>query len=74
MIGLLGATIPLGIIYTLYNYALNYIVERFSILSGFLNFLSVEEIFGVLTPVSLLLGVGIGFFGSFSTVRKHLHV
>ena len=74
MIGLLGATIPLGIIYTLYNYALEYIVQRFSILSNFLNFLPVEEIFGVLTPVSLLLGVGIGFFGSFSTVRKHLHV
>lgn len=74
IIGLLGATIPLGIIYTLYNYALNYIVQRFSILSGFLNFLSVEEIFKVLTPVSLLLGVGIGFFGSISTVRKHLHV
>lgn len=74
MIGLLGATLPLGIIYTLYNYALEYIVQRFSILSGFLNFLPVEEVFGVLTPVSLLLGVGIGFLGSFSTVRKHLHV
>lgn len=74
MIGLLGATIPLGIIYTLYNYALDYIVQRFSVLSGFLNFLSVEDIFKILTPVSLLLGVGIGFFGSISTVRKHLHV
>lgn len=74
IIGLIGAAIPLGIIYTLYNYALNYIVERFAILSGFLNFLTVEEIFGTLTPVSLLVGVGIGFLGSISTVRKHLHV
>jgi cell division transport system permease protein len=74
IIGLIGAVIPLGIIYSLYNYALNYIVERFAILSGFLDFLTVEEIFGTLTPVSLLVGVGIGFFGSISTVRKHLHV
>lgn len=74
IIGVIGAAIPLGIIYTLYNYALNYIVERFAILSGFLNFLTVDEIFNVLTPVSLLVGVGIGFLGSISTVRKHLHV
>lgn len=74
MIGLIGAVIPLWIIYTIYNYALNYIVERFAILSGFLNFLSVEEIFDFLTPVSLVVGVGIGFLGSVSTVRKHLRV
>lgn len=73
-IGLIGAAIPLWIIYAIYNYALNYIVERFAILSGFLEFLSVEAIFDVLTPVSLIVGVGIGFLGSVSTVRKHLHV
>ena len=74
LIGLLGAAIPLGIIYSIYNYALSYVIERFSVLSSFLNFVSVEEIFGFLTPVSLLVGIGIGFFGSYSTVRKHLHV
>lgn len=74
IIGLIGAAIPLWIIRLLYNYALNYITERFAILSGFLNFLSVEEIFSVLTPVSLFVGVGIGFLGSISTVRKHLRV
>lgn len=74
LIGLLGAAIPLGLIHTLYNYALNYIVERFSILSNFLNFLTVEQLFDVLTPVSLIMGMGIGFLGSISTVRKHLHV
>lgn len=74
LIGLFGAALPLGIIYTLYNYALDYVTGRFSILSGFLNFLTVQEVFHVLTPVSLLVGVGIGFFGSVVTVRKHLHV
>lgn len=74
LIGLLGALIPLGIIYSIYNYALTYVMERFSVLSNFLNFLSVEEIFSTLTPVSILVGVGIGFLGSITTVRKHLHV
>lgn len=74
LIGLIGAAVPLGLIYSLYNYALNYIVERFLVLSGFLNFLSVDEVFHFLIPVSLGVGVGIGFMGSISTVRKHLHV
>lgn len=74
LIGALGAVIPLWMIYMLYNYVLGYILDRFSVLAGFLNFLSVDEIFGVLTPVSVALGVGIGFLGSIITVKKHLRV
>lgn len=74
LIGLLGAMIPLWLIYSIYNYALTYIIERFTVLSSFLNFVSVDELFGTLTPVSLLIGIGIGFLGSVSTVRKHLNV
>lgn len=74
IIGLIGALIPLGLIYSVYNYALNYVIGRFAVLSDFLNFLSVREIFTVLVPVSLLVGVGIGFLGSVSTVRKHLKI
>lgn len=74
LIGLIGAALPLGLIYSLYNYTLNYMVNRFMVLSGFLNFLSVDEVFHFLVPVSLGVGVGIGFLGSISTVRKHLHV
>ena len=39
LIGLIGAAVPLGLIYSLYNYALNYVINRFMVLSGFLNFL-----------------------------------
>ncbi|MBQ8117244.1 MAG: permease-like cell division protein FtsX [Lachnospiraceae bacterium] len=74
LIGLIGAVIPLGVIYSLYNYALDYVTGRFTVLSEFLHFLSVQEIFRILVPVSLLVGIGIGFLGSISTVRKHLHV
>ena len=72
IIGLIGALIPLALIYSVYNYVLSYVMERFTMLGGFLNFLSVQEIFHVLVPTSLLVGVGIGFFGSIRTVRKHL--
>ena len=74
LIGLIGAAIPLWLIYSIYNYVLVYIADRFTVLSSFLNFLSVEEIFRVLTPMSLFVGIGIGFLGSISTVRKHLQV
>ena len=43
-------------------------------LTDLLSFLSVDEIFNVLTPVSLGIGIGIGFLGSIVTVRKHLRV
>jgi len=74
IIGLVGAAIPLGIIYFVYNRALNFIKEQFSVLSSLLNFLTIDDIFKTLVPVSLIIGVGIGFFGSFITVRKHLRV
>lgn len=74
LIGAIGAGIPLGVIYLVYNKALDYVTSQFSVLSSLLAFLTVEEIFNVLVPVSLIIGVGIGFFGSFVTVRKHLRV
>lgn len=74
LIGLIGAAIPLGIIYFLYNIVMEYIVERFSALSHLLSFLTVEQIFNVLIPVSIGIGVGIGFFGSITTVRDRKSV
>lgn len=74
IIGAVGAGIPLLIIYTIYNNVLNLLTTKFPALTGLLNFVSVGEVFRFLVPVSLLLGIGIGFFGSFTTVRKHLRV
>ncbi len=74
IIGAVGAAIPLGIIYAIYNAVINFVVERFAMLSSLLNFLSVETIFSTLIPVSFGLGIGIGFLGSFTTVKKHLKV
>ena len=74
LIGLIGAGIPLGVIYGMYNMVMDYVTDRFAMLSTLLSFLTVEEIFSVLTPISLGIGVGIGFLGSVFTVRRHLRV
>ncbi|MCQ2519299.1 MAG: permease-like cell division protein FtsX [Lachnospiraceae bacterium] len=74
LIGFIGAALPLGLIYFLYNKAIEFVTGQFSVLSSLLNFLTIEAIYKTLVPISLIIGVGIGFFGSFSTVRKHLHV
>lgn len=74
LIGAIGAGIPLGIIYLMYNKTVEYISGEFVGLSQILHFLSTDQIFGILIPVSLGLGIGIGFLGSYSAVRKHLRV
>ena len=74
LIGAIGALIPMGIIYSVYNEVIGYIIGKFSNLSKLLAFLPVNEIFAKLLPGSLIMGIGIGFLGSIITVRKHLRV
>lgn len=74
LIGIIGALIPIGIIYVIYNSVIEYIVTKFSTLTKLLSFLPVETIFSQLLPISVIMGVGIGFLGSITTVRKHLRV
>ena len=74
LIGLIGSVIPLLIIYVIYTKAAVFLAERFSMLSSLLDILPVNTIFEALIPISVLIGVGIGFLGSVTTVRKHLHV
>lgn len=74
MIGILGSILPLVAIYYLYGLIMRYATANFAVLSDMLKFVTVEELFMKLVPISLILGVGIGFFGSFFTVRKHLKV
>lgn len=74
LIGAVGSLLPLGIIYFIYNNVIQYVTTRFQMLSQLLKFLTVEQVFQVLLPISLAMGIGIGFIGSFSTVRKHIRV
>ena len=74
VIGAIGAVIPLGILYVLYQKIVEYIGDKFNFISNMMKFLSVNEVFHTLVPVALILGVGIGFIGSRITIRKHLKV
>ncbi len=74
IIGIFGAALPLVLLYFLYDKAVQYIMERFSILQNIIDFLPVGTVYQILLPVGLVMGIGIGFLGSFFTVRKHLKV
>lgn len=74
LIGLVGSLIPLGILYFMYGKIIAYIMEHFIFLNSIMKFLPANQIFKMLTPISLALGVGIGLLGSRITIRKHLDV
>ena len=74
IIGLFGAVIPLALLYFLYDKAIVYIMEKFSILKNIITFLPVRNVYIYLLPIGLAMGIGIGFLGSYFTVRKHLRV
>ncbi|MFI3236883.1 MAG: permease-like cell division protein FtsX [Lachnospiraceae bacterium] len=74
LIGFLGAVIPLGVIYFIYQEVLFMVTDRFASLSNLLAFLSVQEIYEFYLPLALGIGVGIGFLGSYITCHKHLRV
>lgn len=74
LIGAVGSLVPLGIVYLVYNNVVSYVLNRYTMLQMFLKFLTVDQIFKTLIPVSVCIGVGIGFIGSIMAVRKHIRV
>lgn len=72
MIGFVGSILPLLAIYVIYDKVVAYISGRFSVLNSLINFLPASTIMKTLIPMSIILGVGIGFVGSMATVKKHL--
>lgn len=73
LIGLAGSIVPLVMLLMMYRELVTYVLNRFSILAGFLRFLPLVEISKTLIPAALMLGMGIGLTGSWITVRKQLH-
>lgn len=74
LLGFIGATIPLAALYFLYNTAVEFVLTKLNVLTSFIEFIPVLEIYKILLPVGLLLGLGIGGIGSFITTKKHLQV
>ena len=74
IIGFAGAAIPIVSVYFLYRSAVEYMIEKFHIISNIIEFIPIDTIFPYMIAVAVALGVGIGFVGSFFTIRKHLKV
>lgn len=74
IIGFVGAILPLTILYFSYEQVIVYIQDKFSLLNNILVFLPVEEVYEVLLPAGIGLGVGIGFIGSYFTIIRHMKV
>ena len=74
VLGVIGAAIPLIGLFFLYNSAVEFILTKFNVLTGIVDFIPIWQIYEGLIPMGLGLGVGIGLLGSFFTTRKHLRV
>ena len=74
LLGVIGAAIPLVCLFFLYNSAVEFILTKFNVLTGIVDFIPIWQIYEGLIPMGLGLGVGIGLLGSFFTTRKHLRV
>ena len=74
VIGLVGSIIPLILLYFLYKAIMSYVTDRFIALNSMVSFIPAGEVFRFLIPVSILLGVGIGYVGSRFTLKRHLKV
>jgi len=74
VIGIIGSIIPTLVLAYMYKGIVGYVLDKFSILENILTFMPVGDVFRVLAPVAILLGIGIGVVGSFFAVRKHANV
>lgn len=74
IIGVAGSIIPLFILGYMYNGIVDYVLDKFSVLNNILAFMPASEMFKVLAPVAIVLGIGIGIVGSFFAVHKHANV
>lgn len=72
-LGLLGAAIPLSVLYLVYYKVIALIGEKFSgLFTSGMDVVAVNDIFVRLSPLLVGIGVGLGFLGSFFTMNKEL--
>ena len=74
VIGLIGSTVPLLLVYLMYDNLKQFLMDKVSIVQSLFAFVPSSEIFAVLVPVSIAIGIGLGLVGSIITTRKHLKV
>ena len=75
VIGLVGAAIPLCILFFTYDKLISILLNHFGVLNNLASSLpKVNQVFSGLLPIGLVLGLGIGLVGSVLTIRRHLKV
>lgn len=74
IIGLIGAFIPLIIMFFIYRSAMEYVMVQLRTFSNAFSFISTGGIFAVLVPVAVILGAGIGLIGSIIATNKYIKV
>ena len=74
IIGLIGALIPLVILFFVYKSALSYIISQFNTITNAFSMMPAGKVFAILVPVALILGAGIGFIGSMIATNKYIKV
>jgi cell division transport system permease protein len=74
IIGIIGSVLPLVLIWFSYNFITELIYEKNTFIRNVLVFRTPGEIFNVLTPISLIIGIGIGVIGSTISIRRYLKV
>ena len=74
IIGLIGSLIPLVAMFFLYNEIVKFVTTHFSALSSLLHFMPAKNIFIILIPATLIIGLGIGLIGSYITLIRRVRV
>ncbi len=74
MIGIIGSTFPVLICWMGYDGIVNKIVDRLPMIMNLFEFQKGVAIFPILIPLTVLIGIFIGMFGSFISMRKYLKV
>ena len=74
VIGIFGAMLPIGIVWISYDGLIDTIRNTDLQMILQMPFRSATELFPIITPIVIILGVGIGVLGSISAMRKYLSV
>lgn len=74
IIGLIGAILPLIVLFFVYRSAMEFVAEQLQTFSSTFSMLPLPYVFTMLVPVALVLGAGIGFFGSIIATNKYIKV
>ena len=74
IIGVIGSIIPIAVIFYGYEGIIQWINDKFHVVTVFMKFVPRNEIMIYLLPLALIVGLVIGFIGSSITIRKYLKV